>query len=244
MGVNIIRLANGETLIDMSPATATADKILENYTAFGADGNLIRGTASANNFYATGRKITITLPASNWTGSGEVYAQSVSANVSDSDKGIAQLLLSDDLNTRVAEIEADENLTKVDLRNGYVQVETSEPPEIALTLEIAIINGLAASSKAAVMCLNGKQLEFTLSKDAWTQAGEVYTQSVAVDGLTDDITFGELLINDDDSEAKKEIAESRNVGKFEIANGNITAFAFGYPPALDLHYFITTFNKE
>lgn len=244
MGVNIIKLTNGQTLIDMSQATATADKIFENYTAFGADGELISGTASASNFYAAGRKITITLAASGWTASGDVYAQSVSADVDESDEGIAQVLLSEDSDTAIAEIEVDENLITVDLCNGYVRVETSVPPEIAITLEIAILNGLSDSSKAAVMCLDGKSLVFTLSAEAWTQTGECYTQSVTVDGLTPGIAFGDLLLNDDDGEARKGIAASRSVSKIEIANGNITAFALGYPPDSDLQYFIKTFNEE
>lgn len=37
---------NGTTIVDMTDATATADKILAPYTAYGADGSLLVGTAS------------------------------------------------------------------------------------------------------------------------------------------------------------------------------------------------------
>lgn len=39
----------GTTLIDISDTTATADKILEGYTAYGADGQKITGTAEQHN---------------------------------------------------------------------------------------------------------------------------------------------------------------------------------------------------
>ena len=62
MGINKVQLANGETLVDMSDATATAATVLAGYTAYGADGNLIHGTASS-----TSRKeVSVTLSASGW----------------------------------------------------------------------------------------------------------------------------------------------------------------------------------
>lgn len=243
MGVNKIHLANGETLIDMTSATATASTIIEGFTAYGADGELIRGTASADS-YAKARKITVTLDPSEWTDCGDVYAQNVTANVSANDEAIAQILLSDDdLETMTAELAADENLIKVDLCSGYIQVEIAELPEVALSLEVAIIEGLAASNKAAVMCADGKTRSFILTADAWVESGEHYTQTVAVDGLTDGITYGDILLSDDNS-ASREITEALKVGKFETANGSITAFAYVYPPKVDLQYFIKTFKES
>ena len=46
MAVNKVQKSNGDVLIDISDTTATADKILTGYTAYGADGVKITGTAS------------------------------------------------------------------------------------------------------------------------------------------------------------------------------------------------------
>ena len=56
--VNKVVLGN-ETLIDLTDATATADKILNGYTADGSDGNKLLGTAGAS---VVGTKLII--PAS------------------------------------------------------------------------------------------------------------------------------------------------------------------------------------
>lgn len=61
MGVNVVNYG-GRTLVDMRNSTATAETVLAGYTAYGADGNLIHGTATS-----TKRKeVSITLPASAW----------------------------------------------------------------------------------------------------------------------------------------------------------------------------------
>ena len=56
--VNKVVLGN-ETLIDLTDATASADKILTGYTAYGSDGNKLSGTAGAS---VVGTKLII--PAS------------------------------------------------------------------------------------------------------------------------------------------------------------------------------------
>ena len=43
----------GQTLIDISDTTATADKILQGYTAYGADGQKLTGTATGSGGYVT-----------------------------------------------------------------------------------------------------------------------------------------------------------------------------------------------
>ena len=45
-----------ETLIDLTDATASASEILNGYTAYGADGNKLTGTAGAS---VTGTVLTI-----------------------------------------------------------------------------------------------------------------------------------------------------------------------------------------
>lgn len=45
--VNKVQLADGTSIIDISDSTATADKILSGYTAYGADGQKLTGTASS-----------------------------------------------------------------------------------------------------------------------------------------------------------------------------------------------------
>lgn len=44
--VNKVQLADGTSLIDISDSTVTADKILQGYTAYGADGAKLTGTAT------------------------------------------------------------------------------------------------------------------------------------------------------------------------------------------------------
>ena len=56
MGVNKV-VYGGQTVVDMTDATATADTVLAGYTAYGADGERIVGTASA------GATLTVNAPA-------------------------------------------------------------------------------------------------------------------------------------------------------------------------------------
>lgn len=56
MANNKVQLADGTTLIDLTGTTATADKILEGYGAFGADGVWMDGVAVAG----AGSAITVT----------------------------------------------------------------------------------------------------------------------------------------------------------------------------------------
>lgn len=71
MGVNVVAFG-GKTLLDLRDATATASNILQGATAYGANGNLIHGTASN-----CGREdLNLTLPVSGWDGQG---LQTVSA---------------------------------------------------------------------------------------------------------------------------------------------------------------------
>lgn len=62
MGVNIVKLANGETLVDMSDATITPETVLEGYVGYGADGEAVVGTASTTKRI----EVNVTLPASDW----------------------------------------------------------------------------------------------------------------------------------------------------------------------------------
>lgn len=61
MGVNVVNYG-GKTLVDMRNATATAETVLAGYTAYGADGNLITGTASSTKR----TEVNATLPKSGW----------------------------------------------------------------------------------------------------------------------------------------------------------------------------------
>lgn len=62
MGVNIVKFG-AQTLLDMTDATATAASILEGYTAYGADGEKIVGTAKQG---ASRTEVQITIPISGW----------------------------------------------------------------------------------------------------------------------------------------------------------------------------------
>lgn len=62
MGVNIVRLANGETVVDMTGATITPETVLEGYIGYGANGEPIVGTATTAKHFAR----NVTLPASGW----------------------------------------------------------------------------------------------------------------------------------------------------------------------------------
>ena len=70
MGVNKVQLANGETLVDLSDATATSETVLAGYTAYGADGNLILGTAASTKR----TEVNITLPVSGWVDNEQTVA--------------------------------------------------------------------------------------------------------------------------------------------------------------------------
>lgn len=70
MGINKVQLADGETLVDMSDATATAATVLAGYTAYGADGNLIIGTAASTKR----TEVNILLPASGWVDNEQTVA--------------------------------------------------------------------------------------------------------------------------------------------------------------------------
>lgn len=61
MAVNKVEYC-GTTLVDMTDATATAETVLAGYTAYGADGNLIQGTAASTKR----TEVNITLSASGW----------------------------------------------------------------------------------------------------------------------------------------------------------------------------------
>ena len=65
--VNKVQLADGTSLIDISDTTATADKILQGYTAYGADGSKLTGTASGGGSVTQDQDGFIVLPT---TGSG------------------------------------------------------------------------------------------------------------------------------------------------------------------------------
>lgn len=70
MGVNRIQLANGEMILDMTGATITPETVLEGYSGFGADGNLIRGTASSTKR----TELNITIPLSGWVDNQQTLA--------------------------------------------------------------------------------------------------------------------------------------------------------------------------
>lgn len=63
MAVNNV-VINGETVLDLRNATATAADILEGATAYGASGELLVGTARAG---SARQEYQLTLSASGWT---------------------------------------------------------------------------------------------------------------------------------------------------------------------------------
>ena len=69
MGVNVVNYG-GKTLVDMRNATATAETVLAGYTAYGADGNLIMGTASSTKR----TELNITIPLSDWVDNQQTLA--------------------------------------------------------------------------------------------------------------------------------------------------------------------------
>ena len=69
MGVNKV-IYGGKTLVDMTDATATPETVLEGYTAYGAKGTRIVGTASATKR----REVTISLPLAGWTDGEQTVA--------------------------------------------------------------------------------------------------------------------------------------------------------------------------
>lgn len=92
MANNKVQLADGTTLIDLTGTTATADKILEGYGAFGADGVWMDGSIATNTSSdLTVSGATVTVPAGYYasdasksvgSGSATTPATSVTANPS------------------------------------------------------------------------------------------------------------------------------------------------------------------
>lgn len=62
MGVNVVKLANGETIVDMTGATITPETVMEGYMGYGANGEPVVGTATTAKHFAK----NVTLPASGW----------------------------------------------------------------------------------------------------------------------------------------------------------------------------------
>lgn len=76
MGVSVVKLANGETLVDMSDATITEETVLEGYTGYGANGELIVGRAAS----VKKTEVNITLPKSGWVDNQQTIAVSCVAS--------------------------------------------------------------------------------------------------------------------------------------------------------------------
>ena len=80
MGVNFVKLANGETLIDLRGTTATASTILNGFMAMGADGEPIYGTAKSG---ATQTEKTVTLSRTGWNSDENTQTVAVAEAVED-----------------------------------------------------------------------------------------------------------------------------------------------------------------
>lgn len=62
MGVNIVRLANGETVVDMTGANITPSTVMAGYVGYGADGEPVVGTLVPAMHFSR----NVNLPASGW----------------------------------------------------------------------------------------------------------------------------------------------------------------------------------
>lgn len=69
MAVNSV-VVNGETILDLRNATATAAQILEGATAYGASGELLVGTAKTTKR----TEVTVALPMSGWVNMTQTVA--------------------------------------------------------------------------------------------------------------------------------------------------------------------------
>lgn len=68
MANNKVELANGTVLVDLTDATASADKILAGYTAYGAAGTKLTGTVNIQHYY-----VGNTEPSSSLGEDGDIY---------------------------------------------------------------------------------------------------------------------------------------------------------------------------
>lgn len=75
MAVNVVKYGD-RTLVDMRDATATPDTILAGYTAYGADGARITGTAVP----LQRLEKSVVLPNSGWVYTEDDYQQTVSVS--------------------------------------------------------------------------------------------------------------------------------------------------------------------
>ena len=70
MAVNVVKLANGETVIDLSNATITEDTVLEGYIGYGANGEPIVGKAASTKR----SELNIILPKADWVNNQQTIA--------------------------------------------------------------------------------------------------------------------------------------------------------------------------
>ena len=70
MAVNVVKLANGETVIDLSNATITEDTVLEGYIGYGANGEPIVGKAASTKR----SELNISLPKAGWVDNQQTIA--------------------------------------------------------------------------------------------------------------------------------------------------------------------------
>lgn len=236
MGVSKV-IYGGRTLIDISDSTTVPANTLKGVIGYDAAGNRFIGAYDVDNPTFSGRKLRVIFPSTLWEKTGDVFSQSVAAEVN-GEYSIAQVLLAADELTALQQIEADGTLQKVELRAGSVYAEISELPDVPLTIELSIINGLAASSPAAVLSLSSANYAFKLMADSWVQEQGLYVQTAAVPGLLDGIVYGDALFDN------CEFAEAIKVGKFEVLAGGIKATCYGAPPDIDISYFVKLFEEE
>ena len=122
--VNKVQLADGTSLIDISDTTATADKILTGYTAYGADGSKLTGTASAGGSVTQDQDGFIILPTTGGGGGGSSYTLLDTEEVTVSTTSTSTIAISDSTMTIPRESHTDKILLiqvrdKAGKRNGY-----------------------------------------------------------------------------------------------------------------------------
>ena len=240
MAVNKV-IYDGRTLIDISDSTVDSSSMLSGVIAYAANGDKIVGQASINDMFAKGRKVYTVLKSSGWVQSNGEFVQTVQADVLEGEYGIAQVSLSSSYDILADELLIADCITKVALNNGSVKVHISEKPSINITLEIAIIDGVASATKSSLLTTNSEQCSFTLTKLGWRETNGTYSQTIQLDVNASDIIFGDIILSDDTSIAFEELTQSNLVSQFVVSSGSITAIALNQAPTVDLHYVIKRF---
>lgn len=236
----------GNTLIDISDSTITADNMLEGAIGYGANGERVTGVASAQSLYTKGRIVTFALSASAWVASDSGYTQQVSADVTESDYPFAQCGLSADYDTACDEMVQFQLVEIIRTYDGYIVAECPDDvPDIDITVNMFIVDGVTEATMSALHASQGMAqiIEFPVS--GWVLDGEKYTQTVPANVTENQVVFADGIFLNEIEDAITEMRELVAVTDIQVSNGALTAVCYdGKAPSVYLRLFLKVFEDR